>query len=122
MERIEEFLLEGKNIMYIDFSNLLTNEDFVKLIEIIKPVIAKYKERSLYTITNVEGVRYDSFTRNIFIEYTTHNKPYVKKGALIGLDGVKKMIINTLAKVTGREVFHIAFTKEKAIEWILQQD
>jgi hypothetical protein len=122
MEQYEEFSLEGKNIMYIDFSNLMTNEEFTKLIDIVKPVIAKYKDCSLYTITNVEDVRYDSFTREIFINYVEHNRPYVKTGVLIGIDGVKKMIVNTLVKLTGRGKFHITFTKEKAIEWILQQD
>jgi hypothetical protein len=41
---------------------------------------------------------------------------------LIGVDGITKMIISNIFEKAGRDSFHIAFTKEKAIEWILQQD
>jgi hypothetical protein len=32
------------------------------------------------------------------------------------------MLVSTIIKLAGRDKFHVAFTKEKAIEWILQQD
>jgi len=41
---------------------------------------------------------------------------------LIGVDGITKMIIGNIFEKAGRDKFHIAFTREKAIEWILQQD
>jgi hypothetical protein len=122
MERYEEFSLEGKDIMYIDLSNLTTVENFSTAIEKIESAIARHQKDSLYTITNLEGVRIDTFSKDTFVKYAAHNKPYVKKGVLMGLDGVKKMIATTILKIAGRDKFHIAFTKEKAIEWILQQD
>jgi hypothetical protein len=118
----EEFSLEGKNIIYIDFSHARSDEEFSTAFERIERAIASYPERSLYTITNLAGVRIDTLYKDNFIKYGKHNKPYVKKAVLIGLDGVKKMIVTTIFKKAGRDDFHIAFTKEKAIEWILQQD
>ena len=121
-EYYEEFSLEGKNIIYIDLSHIKAAEEFSAAFEEIKPAIAAYPENSLYTITNLAGSVLDTFSREAFIKYIEHNKPYVKKASMIGLDGVAKMAAAKLIEKTGRDKFHIAFTKEKAIEWILQQD
>jgi len=122
MERIEEFELQGKNFMYIDFSNLMTNSDFISLTENIEPMIAKYPEHSLYTVTNIANVRFDSKSTDLVIRYMKNNKPYVKFGAVIGLDGIKKLMVSTIVKLSGRSNMHFAFTREQAIEWLLQQD
>jgi len=118
----EEFSAGEKNIMYIDFSNVRSAEEYLTVFEKIERVIENYPKSSLYTITNLAGARVDTVSKENFVKYAQHNKPYVKKGVLIGLDGVKKMIVAAIIRMSGRNEFHIAFTKEKAIEWILQQD
>ena len=122
MERIEEFGLQGKNFMYIDLSNLMANDDFILLTQRIEPMIAKYPEHSLYTVTNIENVRFDSKSTDLVIKYMKNNKPYVKYGAVIGLDGIKKLMVSTIVKLSGRSNMHFAFTREQAVEWLLQQD
>jgi hypothetical protein len=122
VEYYEEFSVEGKDIIYIDFSHARSDEEFSEAFGKIERAIAAYPERSVYTITNMAGVRIDTLYKDNFIKYSKHNKPYVKKGVLIGLDGVTKMIVDNIIKKSGRDNFHVAFTKEKAIEWILQQD
>jgi hypothetical protein len=121
-ERIEEFTQDGKNFMYIDFSGYRTNEEFIDLILIAEPLIANYPKMSLYTISNIDNIRLDSKLKEIIAKYMEHNKPYVKYSALFGLDGIKKVMASSIAKMSGRENIHFAFTKEKAIEWLLEQD
>jgi hypothetical protein len=70
----------------------------------------------------MENTIIDTFAKDIFVKYAAHKKPYVKRGALIGLDGVKKMMIAKILNLAERDKLYIAFSKEKAIEWILQQD
>jgi len=122
MERIEEFTLEGKNFMYIDFSNLKSNRDFMQTTKSIEPLMEKYPENSLYTITNIENVRFDTESKEIVAKYMEHNKPYVKYGAVIGLDGIKKVFASTVFKLSKRNNMSFAFSKDKAIEWLLKQD
>ena len=117
----EEFSAEGKEIIYIDFSRPKSIEEFSEAFEEVGSAIASHPESSLYTITNMTGTRIDTFSKDNFIKYAAGNKPYVKKGVLIGVDGVTKMIVENIIKGAKRGSFHIAFTKEKAIEWILQQ-
>ena len=121
MERMEEFSIQGRNFVYIDLSGMKTNEDFIRFTTVAKPVIAKYPEDSVYTITNVDDTIFDSETKGFLAEYMTHNKPYVKYGAVIGFDGIKKIMGNTLCKIVGRKNMHFAFSRETAIEWLLNQ-
>ena len=118
----EEFSLEGKNFIYIDLSGTKSNNEFNERIKVIMPEIAKYPEKSLYTITNVENIRFDTKSKEIVAQYMTFNKPYVKFGAVIGIDGIKKIMINAIFALSGRSNMYFAFTKEQAIEWLLKQE
>jgi len=122
MERIDEFVLEGKNFMYIDVSGSMANSELIKLVETVMQAIAKYPANSLYTIANIEDLKVDSEVKNILAEFVGHNKLYVKYGAVIGIDGIKKTMARAMFKVSGRTNMHFAFSKEQAIEWLLQQE
>ena len=122
MERIEEFTLNEKKFMYIDLSNIKSNDDFLKLTAIIEPLIAKYPKNTLYTITNIENTRFDSESKEIITKYLENNKPYVKYGAVIGLDGIKKVMVNITFKMSERRNMRFAFSRNSAIEWLLQQE
>ena len=121
MERVEEFMEGGKNIVSIDFSGLSSDEDFLKVIAAAEPVIAKYPENSVYTITNVANLRFDSHSKEIAAKFTEHNKPYVKYGVLFGMDGIKKMMAKAVMQLSGRSNISFAFTREQGIEWLLKQ-
>lgn len=121
-KRVEEFTQDGKDFVYIDFSGLGSDEDFLDVIGIAEPTIAKYPESSVYTITNILNVRFDTNTKQIAANYSGHNKPYVKFGVIIGLDGIKKMMALAVMKLSGRTNFGFSFTKEGAIEWLLKQE
>ena len=121
MARIEEFTHDGKNFIYLDISGFKTNDEFIQFIEESKPIIAKYAEQSLHTITNITDVRFDTRTKELATEWMTHNKPYVKFGAVVGMSGIKKIIVNTIFTLSGRKNMNAASTKKEAIEWLLRQ-
>jgi hypothetical protein len=121
MERVEEFTQDGKNFIYFDLSSFKSNNEFTQFIEESKPMIKNYAEQSLYTITNIENIRFDTKTKELIAKWTEHNKPYVKFGAIIGGDGIKKMMANMAFAISKRANMTFASSKEHAIEWLLQQ-
>jgi len=121
MGRIDEFNRDGKDFIYLDLSGFKSNDEFMRFIEESKPIIRKYAEHSLYTITNIENVRFDSKTKEIVAKWMEHNKPYVKCGAVIGMSGIKKIIVNTVFALSGRKNMSSASTKEEAIESLLRK-
>ena len=122
MERVEEFSRDGKNFIYMDFSGFRTTDDYNRQIELIKTVISKHPWHSLYTIVNIENVRFDSAIKEVLLKFIKYNRPYVKCAVITGIDGIKKMMVNTMVNLTGRKNVFFTFTKERAIELALQQE
>ena len=121
-KRIEEFSLEGKSFLYVNLSGLDNNDDFDRLFEKAKPVFAKHPFQTLHTVTNIHNIFFDANTSDLLFSYLEHNKAYVKRGAVFGIDGIKKQMINSALAQTDRDSIHYAFTKEEAIQWLLQQE
>ena len=119
MDRIEEFTRGGKKFVYIDFSGLQTNEEISRLISLAKPVISKYPPKSVYTITNFEKLHFNRESKDLITPYTEANKPYVKSGAIIGMDGLKKVMANTIFSMSGRKDLAILATKEEAVQHLM---
>jgi 3-deoxy-D-arabino-heptulosonate 7-phosphate (DAHP) synthase len=121
MEHIDEFTIEGLSFVYIDVSHFKNNNEFIKIIDAVQQTIAKYPEQSVYTIINIDGIMFDSYTKEITAKCFERNKPYVKYGAVIGADGIKKIMVKAIFKISGRKNVHFCLSKEQAIEWLLQQ-
>ena len=119
--RIEEFSKDSKKIVYYDFSNFQMLEDYEKLIEDAKSRIVKYPMNSLLTITNIASVKFDTSVKEAFAAWMAFNKPYVKCGAVIGVDGIKKIMANAVFVASGRSNMKCVHTREQAVEWLLKQ-
>jgi len=119
--RVEEFTQEGEKFIYIDFSGITTDNDFMKAVKEAGSVIEAYPEKSVYTITNISNVKFDTHTKEIAGDYLEHNRPYVKMGIVVGLDGIKKMMVRTVMKLGGRSNLDYAFTKAQAVELLLRK-
>ena len=118
MSRIETFTRDGKTFIYIDFSNLQTNDMLNQVIENAKSTISQYPQKSVYTISNFEGLHFNKDSKDAIIPYVEANKPYVIAGAIIGLDGLKKIMANAI--LSGRKDLVIVATKEDAIQALLK--
>jgi hypothetical protein len=73
-------------------------------------------------LINIENILFDTETKEIAAKCLTHNKPYVRCGAVIGLDGIKKIMASAALKLSGRKNISFFLSKEHAIEWLLQQE
>ena len=122
MEYTEEFTLKGKSFICIDLSGIKTKDDLHKRTQAIMPIIAKHPANSLYTITNIENTRFDTDSKKTMADYMEHNKKYVRSGAVFGLDGIKRIMAQSVLNLIKRTEMHFAFSKEQAIEWLLKQE
>ena len=121
MVRLEEFTRNGRSFVYFDLSAFQTNEELAAFIETTKPVVRKYKGTPLYTITNISAIKFDTATKKIAAEWMAHNRPYVKCGVVIGVDSIRRIMVNAVFALSGRKNMSSATTKEEAVEWLLAQ-
>ena len=118
-KHIEEFTQGNQAFVHIDFKDIKNNEAFLQVIEESIPIIQKYPPKSIYTITDIKGVRYDTETKRIIAQWMTDNDPYVIDGVVIGVDGIKKIMVNSILAMSGRTNVHFATNKEEAVRLLL---
>jgi hypothetical protein len=120
--RIEQFEFEGKKFIYYDLSHFKNNAQFKEFIEYAKTVTRQNPaDCSLFSITNVEGVVYDTETKNICAEWMDFNRPYIKQGAVIGLDGIKRIMVNAVLKMSRRSNMKFFHARDEAVTWLATQ-
>jgi hypothetical protein len=117
--RIEQFEFEGKKFIYYDLSHFKNNGQFREFVEYAKGIILPYPgDGSLFSITNIEGVMYDSETKTIIAEWMGFNRPYIRQGAVVGFDGIKRIMVNSILKMCGRNNMKFFRTRDEAVKWL----
>lgn len=120
MKRVEILNYKGKEIVYIDFSNLdiLKYDEFKATIENAKNIIKNYPPASALTLVNFSDMRFSSQYLAEMKDFTLHNKPYVKNGAALGIQGLQKIVFDSVMKITGRNL-PLFSSKEEAMDWLI---
>lgn len=119
MKRVNYIFHNGRQILFLDFS-ACNVEDFPILIKEAEKLIRVEPPNSVLTLTDVTGARYNLEITQALKEFVNGNKPFVKAGAVVGLDALKKVIYNGVMHFSGRHL--LAFDDiEKAKNWLVEQ-
>ena len=110
-----EIIRSGEiEIVYLDFSDLRKKEEVLAQIDIYGNYIKKQPLRSLYTLTNLENMYFNTEIYNKLTAYVNENNPYVKESAVIGLKGMMQIFYRGFVKITGRNV-KVCSSKSEAV-------
>ncbi len=119
MKRVKYIYHNGRQILFLDFSGCNV-EDSLKTIEEAKKLIREEPPNSVLTLTDVTGAKYNLEVTQALKEFVKGNKPFVKAGAVVGLDALNKIIYNSIMHVSGRNL--LSFDNiEKAKDWLVEQ-
>ena len=74
---------------------------------------------SVLALVCVEDAHFDSETIKKFKERAKKDAPYIKKTAVVGITGIKKVVYSSIMRFAGRDgkVFD---DREQAKEWLLE--
>jgi len=109
---------KGREIFYIDFSNSKNQDEVFLTINEASKYITSQKENSLYLLTNLSNAFFNSAVKNRMKEYLEQNKPYTKKSAVFGMNGLIRILYNGLMKLTRRDVRSFE-TEEQAKDYLV---
>jgi hypothetical protein len=115
-ERIRFIKHQGKEILLIDFSNSQADE-VLTIIDQATAVIAKRPEQSLLTLTDVTNARFNEAVGEGLKNFTLHNKPYVRAGAVVGITGLKRIIFGAVMAFSQRKLLPFD-DREQAKAWL----
>ena len=119
MSKVNPIYHHNRQILFLDFSGCSLNE-FFKTMEEAKKLIREQPLNSVLTLTDVTAARYNSEGIQALKEFTKGNKPFVRAGAVVGLDVLKRIIYNSVMYFSERNI--TAFDDiEKAKDWLVEQ-
>jgi hypothetical protein len=116
-ERVKFINHGGRDILFLNFVDCSTN-DVLQIIDDAKQVIGTQPEGSLLTLTDVTNARFNEAVTERMKDFTTHNKPYVKAAAIIGISGIKKIIFEAVMMFSRRKI-HIFNDMNEAKDWLV---
>ena len=117
MEKIEIIKRGGKEIFYVDYSG----DQMLQTISRAAALIEKQPSHSVLILSDFSGVeKWDGQGVSRIKDFANHNKPYVRAVALVGITGLKRVILQAVKRFTRRD-FVIFDSKEKALDWLMTQ-
>ncbi|MBN1779885.1 STAS/SEC14 domain-containing protein [bacterium] len=119
-DRIRFFEHSGKKILLLDVSGMKPGESFIRFIDSAKQVIRTKPENSLLTLFDATDSYFNNATIDMLKEFTAGNKSYVRASAVVGITGLKKVMLNFISKFSSR-TFKQSDTREEAMDWLVQQ-
>lgn len=121
MGRTQIVDLQGHKIYYMDFSNLNSTDEIIKVINEAKSFIRCQPPGSVTALTNIDGMHFNNDIKDLFADFVKSNKPYIKVSAVVGVTGLKQIVYNGVMKLTGRDVK--AFSNMSvAKSWLISQN
>jgi hypothetical protein len=120
MEKVKFIKHKGKDILHIDFTNAEPDE-VMTICEDAKAMVSKQTGSALLTMTDVSEAKVTPEVSQALKDLASHNKPYAKAGAVLGVTGLKKVIFNSLLIFTGRRNLHLFDSPEQARNWLAEQ-
>ena len=118
-ERIRFLHRDGKQILFADLSNCSarTVEEVVRK---IPDIVASVPLASALVLTDFTGASFDEDAVMALKETAVFNKPYIKKSALVGTDGLPKHVYDGMKNFARRE-WGVFESRTEGLDWLIEK-
>ncbi|MDD3804312.1 MAG: hypothetical protein PHW02_08030 [bacterium] len=120
MERIRNLEHKGKKIFFVDLKDSRVSAENIEIINSAKEMIMKMGEKSVLLLSDYTNAHYDIPAAEAMKEFSKNVTPYVKASAVLGVTGIKRILFNSVVKLTGRHI-EIFDTMEDALNYLVEQ-
>lgn len=117
MEKAKLISYGGKNIYFMDFSNMKSKDEIIALIAKSSSYIRSSAPNSVLTLTNISKMHFSSEIKELFTSFVSGNKPYVKAGSVVGISGIQSILYNAIMRITGTNLKSMK-SIDDAKEWL----
>ncbi|MBN2613747.1 MAG: hypothetical protein JXB00_19475 [Bacteroidales bacterium] len=113
---------KGKEIYYVDYSNIKTNEEFLQTIKETNAFREKVRsegKKDLLMLVNVSGSYVYGQVLDALKKSGRITKDLTKKEAIVGISGAQKILLQ-IAKTFTRMQLTVFNTVEEAKDWLVK--
>lgn len=105
----------GKSVVIVDCANLKSGQAqrIVQILQQASALVAQNPEKSVYIITIVSNVQFNSDISSAFKQYAIANMKYVKESILVGLSGMQTVVFSAIKAMTKRD-YRLVSTLDEA--------
>ena len=111
---------KGKRILYTDIASQKT-EELLDIVERLRLVIEKEPSNSVCCICDVTGGKTNPEMMQALKEFSKYIDPYMKIIVLLGIEGLKTILFNSVLMVTRSKKLVLKNSKEEAMDWLAEQ-
>jgi hypothetical protein len=109
----------GKQILLLDFSHADAHE-MLLLLEELRVLVAQHPRGSLVTLSDTTGATVDHAVATKIKEVLTLDRPFVKKTAWVGTEGIPHAFMEAFHTFSQREIVTFK-TREEAMDWLVEE-
>jgi viroplasmin and RNaseH domain-containing protein len=117
MERVKKMYQKGKEILYVDYSNVKKEEEMIAILSACREMVLRDNKKYVF-LADYTG----SFTPPQYLKeankFLTETKHLTIKGSFLGITGAKSIILAGIVKLFGMN-FKSFDTKEAALNYLV---
>lgn len=115
-DRIRFVEHQDKQILLLDYSHA-TAVEMMLLLEQVRAVVARRPRGSVMTLADFTGAVVDHDVAMRIKEVLTLDRPFVKKTAWVGTEGIPHAVMENFHTFSQREITTFK-TREEALDWL----
>jgi hypothetical protein len=116
--RIRFITHQGKQILLVDLSSCSAVE-VEKIVRAIPELVTTRPRGSLLVLSDFTGASFDEDAIRTMKETAVFDKPYVKKSAWVGTEGLPTSFSKDMTKFSGRQ-FRSFQDRDEALSWLVK--
>lgn len=120
MERIRFVDHRGSRILLLDYAGIRDPDEAVREIRRSMQFVAGQPKASLRVLTLVRDARYNAAVLQALKELASHNEPYVKASAVVGMGGLHRIAYQAIILFSKRNIKTFDGEAE-ALDWLATQ-
>jgi len=120
MERVRFVLHKNATVLAVDVSHSGDLEENIAVLARAMKIIGSRPPKSMLLLTNVTETPFNIKAVEEIKAYAKFNTPYVKASAVVGVTGIRKVVLDAIIKLTGRTIVSFE-TEEEALDWLAAQ-
>jgi hypothetical protein len=109
---------KGKRILLIDFSRAAIAAINATIAQ-AKPLIASEPPLSILCLVDTSESKFDIEISKAIQNFSEHNKPHMKMTALVGVEGLQKVVYFAVLTFTKRTNIVLKNSRAEALDWLV---
>ncbi len=119
-EKVKFIEHRGQRILVQDLTNSASVEENIGIFDRTREIILAQPPKSVLLFTNVTNAHYSTEAVDHMKKFSLTVGPYIKASAATGVSGIKRIVFQSLLKLTGREI-KLFETAGEAMDWLARQ-